>query len=950
MERYQRNSGLRIFFEILIFLFIFIANSVLAFSYFDEPVALYNNISGKITVMGNTEERSSKVSVSIIKNQADVENLKSDDVYHTTDAVFSEDYVYRVDIPFFGNPDNYKIFVNTGVSGVYADINRDFGYKNTVVNFSLKLDKNIINVGEGIPFCLEAVMSDDSVISDFDSVEYIFDNNDVAEIVGENLCGLRQGSANLIAKAVINGMEISSNSVHFNVRDKDEFPEMNGVIFKENGIIKDSKGDISEIDTIELTFDREMKNDSFKGVNITNLKTKETSYYSGEYIEDVYRINLGKNLGYGFYKLEFSCVPQSEEGMYLINNSTFFGTDFLLSYNEKMFLNESCDAFVSLVNYHFGEIEKITDNIIFSVSDNNIASVSGNTISAIGNGATLLSAKFYRNGDLHEISKQVRCVAIDKIMPQLSTLDLSVGATAFVSVEAYDTDGNEIDLSDMEILYSSSKENIAKVDSYGKIYAVSIGKTNITVQIGDCKTEISLGVRLSNSDKITGYVIKASENNLKVGYGAVLQTECIYLSGLRKTVENLSYISSDSKIIEVTDRGIIAKKEGEAIVSAFLSGEEIAQLKIIATEETVVPKNSKDSENSSDSILYNGGILNDELNNTDLMYIFDQRLKNDGGMLYSSGVNYDELYAVYKLNGAVKEINIDLYTFKINNVSECISLYVSDDNSDYTIVCGSVTERETTLGWLHSVYNYQNIFPDCMYVKIVINNVNSNAMTVKIDNVEICYSDKPYIYSVDVVSGERDTEYINSNGQKAVIVFSQPVNPETLSAVTVDGQNVSGVYDINDCKYTVDLPDKNNKKYTLSVNGVQGFLDSGYIEEENYEISGYDNTYSMRNYKVCDIYREELNDITQECELYVEGTLFNETVFPKEYVILVAYEKNNSLSFLKEIKKGTVNPRSKADISEKVDFSDQYGSLKLFIWENDYNLKPITKKIELRKK
>ena len=119
---------------------------------------------------------------------------------------------------------------------------------------------------------------------------------------------------------------------------------------------------------------------------------------------------------------------------------------------------------------------------------------------------------------------------------------------------------------DKSLTWSSSDESIVTVDENGKVKAIKEGKATITVTTKDGNHKATVTITVSKEDiKVTGVSFSNTTLNLATGSSMTLKPT---ISPSDATNKGLTWKSSDSSIVSVSDKGVITgRKEGKATIT-----------------------------------------------------------------------------------------------------------------------------------------------------------------------------------------------------------------------------------------------------------------------------------------------------------------------------------------------------------------------------------------------
>lgn len=151
----------------------------------------------------------------------------------------------------------------------------------------------------------------------------------------------------------------------------------------------------------------------------------------------------------------------------------------------------------------------------------------------------------------------VSCVNEDeKILDIIETsLELYEGENYTLDVETFNLSG--------DLVFSSSDENVAKVDNKGKITALKEGETYIKVSNGELTDSLHLVVK--KDVELETFNISITKDSLSVGESTLIEVDIIP----NEYLENVTYEIKEGKyLIEIKDRKITALKSGDVSLVA----------------------------------------------------------------------------------------------------------------------------------------------------------------------------------------------------------------------------------------------------------------------------------------------------------------------------------------------------------------------------------------------
>lgn len=205
-----------------------------------------------------------------------------------------------------------------------------------------------------------------------------------------------------------------------------------------------------------------------------------------------------------------------------------------------------------------------------------------NTIIPIQEGRTVVNVTSKLDGRTIGSAKKevVVCPAFDNSLVQVKRISVMKGSV-------YDL---KIDFGEEEcargVTYSSSNEDIAKVDENGSVTGVKVGKSILTMRRGTRSISITIEV----TDKyVSLQSFKVIPTDLQLSIGEKYRLKVDYFPS-NATNFHVNYYSNDEKIIKVSDGGVI-----EALSAGSTTIRVVSSSVQLNTEVSVVVKDNNDS-------------------------------------------------------------------------------------------------------------------------------------------------------------------------------------------------------------------------------------------------------------------------------------------------------------------------------------------------------------------
>jgi len=256
-----------------------------------------------------------------------------------------------------------------------------------------------------------------------------------------------------------------------------------------------------------------------------------------------------------------------------------------------------------------------TQQIVWMSSDDSVVTVdSAGVIQALSIGsATITATATDGSGVQTSLIITVNPILVSAITLDNESLQMTEGETYFLTATVTPTDA-----SNGSVVWSSSDENVATVDSDGKVTAVSVGSAIITVSATDgsgVKAECLITV---NPILISGITLSLSTDYLAIDDTATITAT---IEPANATTQQLSWASSDESVVTVDSTGVIhAVSIGTATITATATdGSNVIGECIITVNPPVSIRNLPNTRSISVYTL-NGTKIMSDINNLSEIY------------------------------------------------------------------------------------------------------------------------------------------------------------------------------------------------------------------------------------------------------------------------------------------------------------------------------------------
>ncbi|ELP87079.1 hypothetical protein EIN_028840, partial [Entamoeba invadens IP1] len=211
-----------------------------------------------------------------------------------------------------------------------------------------------------------------------------------------------------------------------------------------------------------------------------------------------------------------------------------------------------------------------TSEVICSFSNTSVLTISNGVMTGVNEGTSTLTCSYTENGKVITQTKDFMVytvIATDAIVIESESEGVKVGQ--IITVKVYANPGHR-PLTNAEVTYSSSNDNIFTVSNEGKVNGISAGSANVRVSYTEngntFSAEKTFVVSIAEvvTDSIT---LESDSTSIKVGESAVLR---VYANPNKRILSSnqVSYSSNHPDILNVNGEGkVTGVKDGSATIS-----------------------------------------------------------------------------------------------------------------------------------------------------------------------------------------------------------------------------------------------------------------------------------------------------------------------------------------------------------------------------------------------
>ena len=260
-----------------------------------------------------------------------------------------------------------------------------------------------------------------------------------------------------------------------------------------------------------------------------------------------------------------------------VSNGTITVKSPLISINLNKLTTEMNEGQTETLTVKYNP-ENTTDNktVVWTSSNETIATVDSNgKVTALKAGSTTITANV--NGKIAECIVTVKSPLISISLDD-TNVDLLLNQSQILNV-IY----NPIDTTDDKtVVWTSSDETIATVDSNGKVTALKVGTVKVTATVGTYSAISTVEVKEMPLDSI-----EINQINISMLKGETTQVYVLYNPENTTDDKTVVWTSSDETIATVDSNGnIVAVKEGVVTITATI-GNKTATTEVVVNEISV---------------------------------------------------------------------------------------------------------------------------------------------------------------------------------------------------------------------------------------------------------------------------------------------------------------------------------------------------------------------------
>lgn len=201
------------------------------------------------------------------------------------------------------------------------------------------------------------------------------------------------------------------------------------------------------------------------------------------------------------------------------------------------------------------------ETITWKSKNTSVATVNSNgVVTAVATGSTIITATVLGLTAECAVTVEKETIPLNSISLNKTEIELDVGENETLQIIYNPTNTTD----SKNVIWSSSNQYVATVDTNGKITAVSAGTTLITATVANKTATCTVSV-------LTPLSISLDITNLTLPVQQIKQLTVIYNREVKN--KDVKWSSSNEDIVKVNQNGLVtALKEGKATITALVEG------------------------------------------------------------------------------------------------------------------------------------------------------------------------------------------------------------------------------------------------------------------------------------------------------------------------------------------------------------------------------------------
>lgn len=273
-----------------------------------------------------------------------------------------------------------------------------------------------------------------------------------------------------------------------------------------------------------------------------------------------------------------------------------------------------------------------------------------------------------------------------KLKITLASPNVLVNDSLKLSAEYLDYSGKKI--SGTDINWTSSNENIAKVNNSGYLAGVTPGQATIYASASYFEKDSLLITVVGNTSDVSSIIITGGRNNLNTGDTLMLNADAYNFNGNKIDNITFNWNSSNNSVLTVNSTGTVkAISAGTAFVTVAANGISSSpyQISVTGKERT----GSFEKNPSQDHVVSGKAILKENFDGT-LTLEFDSTFASSGG---------PDVRVYLSVNQSTTGNSFEVGTLKSTSGKQLYDIPSSININDYNWVLIHCVPFNITFGW-----------------------------------------------------------------------------------------------------------------------------------------------------------------------------------------------------------------------------------------------------------
>ena len=273
-----------------------------------------------------------------------------------------------------------------------------------------------------------------------------------------------------------------------------------------------------------------------------------------------------------------------------------------------------------------------------------------------------------------------------KIKINLTSPLLFVNDTLKISANYFDYSGERIN--GEEVIWTSSNEDIAKINNSGYLVGINTGQTTIYASASYFESDSLLVTVVDDTSKVSSIIITGSRNNLNTGDTLMLQAEAYNFNGNKLNNTTFNWKSSNESVLTVNSTGTVkARSTGTASITAIANNISSLPFQITVTGKV---RNGSFEKNPNQDHVVSGEVIFKENTDGTLTLEFDSTFASSSG---------PDVRVYLSINQSISGNSFEVGTLKSTSGKQSYNIPSTVNIDDYDWVLIHCVPFNITFGW-----------------------------------------------------------------------------------------------------------------------------------------------------------------------------------------------------------------------------------------------------------